>query len=85
MILARFPSFCFVALMRCFENVSKTFCFVVLMRFFENVRKRFVSQKLGYGERGVCLEDASKGCLVPPNTDLVYDITLVRVAPTPTP
>lgn len=55
------------------------------MRFFENVRKRFVSQKLGYGERGVCLEDASKGCLVPPNTDLVYDITLVRVAPTPTP
>jgi hypothetical protein len=34
--------------------------------------------------RGVCLED-DKGCLVPPNTDLVYDVTLVRVAPSPLP
>ena len=46
-------------------------------------RRLFVPSKLGYGERGVCFEDASKGCLVPANTDLVYDVTLVSVGPSP--
>lgn len=44
-------------------------------------RRLFIPSKLGYGPRGVCLE--GKGCLVPPDTDLVYDVTLIRVAPAP--
>eukprot|EP00293_Proteomonas_sulcata_P021495 CAMPEP_0184297868 /NCGR_PEP_ID=MMETSP1049-20130417/8742_1 /TAXON_ID=77928 /ORGANISM="Proteomonas sulcata, Strain CCMP704" /LENGTH=206 /DNA_ID=CAMNT_0026607791 /DNA_START=47 /DNA_END=667 /DNA_ORIENTATION=- len=44
-------------------------------------RQLFVPAKLGYGSRGVCIEN--KGCLVPPDTDLVYDVTLIRVAPPP--
>mmetsp|Transcript_49959 Transcript_49959/g.104262 ORF Transcript_49959/g.104262 Transcript_49959/m.104262 type:complete len:218 (-) Transcript_49959:193-846(-) len=47
-------------------------------------RQLFVPARLGYGSRGVCLED-NKGCLVPPNTDLVYDVALLRVAPSPLP
>jgi len=42
-------------------------------------RMLFIPSKLAYGEKGVCLEDGS--CLVPPNTDIVYDVTVVRVAP----
>eukprot|EP00286_Rhodomonas_abbreviata_P019494 CAMPEP_0181301570 /NCGR_PEP_ID=MMETSP1101-20121128/7495_1 /TAXON_ID=46948 /ORGANISM="Rhodomonas abbreviata, Strain Caron Lab Isolate" /LENGTH=209 /DNA_ID=CAMNT_0023406885 /DNA_START=11 /DNA_END=640 /DNA_ORIENTATION=- len=44
-------------------------------------RRLYVPSALGYKERGVCLE--GKGCLVPPDTDLVYDVTLIRVAPAP--
>mmetsp|Transcript_16046 Transcript_16046/g.31698 ORF Transcript_16046/g.31698 Transcript_16046/m.31698 type:complete len:208 (-) Transcript_16046:115-738(-) len=47
-------------------------------------RRIFVPARLGYGDRGVCFDDKTKGCLVPPNTDLVYDVTLVRVGPAPT-
>lgn len=41
-----------------------------------------VPPKLGYGDRGVCLEDR-KDCLIPPNETLEYDITLRRVAVAP--
>ncbi|EKX40621.1 FKBP-type peptidyl-prolyl cis-trans isomerase [Guillardia theta CCMP2712] len=44
-------------------------------------RQIFMKSEFGYGARGVCLED--KGCLVPPNTDLVYDVTLISVGPSP--
>jgi len=46
-------------------------------------RRLFVPAKLAYADRGVCFDDKSKGCLVPPNTDLVYDVTLIQVAPPP--
>uniref|UniRef100_A0A7S0NFI8 peptidylprolyl isomerase n=1 Tax=Hanusia phi TaxID=3032 RepID=A0A7S0NFI8_9CRYP len=44
-------------------------------------RQIFMKSEFGYGARGVCIED--KGCLVPPNTDLVYDVTLISVGPSP--
>ena len=53
-------------------------------------RQLFVKSQWGYGEDGVCLENENEdedegdaSCLVPPNTDLVYDVTLVNVGPAP--
>jgi len=53
-------------------------------------RQLFLKSQWGYGEDGVCLENAETeededddGCLVPPDTDLVYDVTLLNVGPSP--
>ena len=49
-------------------------------------RQVFVKSQWGYGEDGVCLdteEEEDASCLVPPDTDLVYDVTLVNVCPAP--
>lgn len=53
-------------------------------------RQLFIKSELAYGEDGVCLEqdgeeqeDDDAGCLVPPDTDLVYDVTLVNTGPAP--
>ncbi|KAJ1493233.1 hypothetical protein T484DRAFT_2800433 [Baffinella frigidus] len=44
-------------------------------------RMLFIPSKLAYGEVGVCIEGDEAQCLVPPNTDIVYDLELVRVPP----
>ncbi len=49
-------------------------------------RQLFLKSEWGYGEDGVCLEteeEEDTSCLVPPNTDLVYDVTVVNVGPAP--
>lgn len=51
-------------------------------------RQIFIKADLAYGEDGVCLETEEEAeeegdCLVPPNTDLVYDVTLVNTGPAP--
>lgn len=49
-------------------------------------RQLFLKSEWGYGEDGVCLEteeDDDATCLVPPDTDLVYDVTLINVGPAP--
>lgn len=46
-------------------------------------RKVVVPPSLGYGDRGVCLQD-SQECLVPPGETLGYSVTLQRVALPPT-
>eukprot|EP00179_Madagascaria_erythrocladioides_P006855 CAMPEP_0198323990 /NCGR_PEP_ID=MMETSP1450-20131203/12089_1 /TAXON_ID=753684 ORGANISM="Madagascaria erythrocladiodes, Strain CCMP3234" /NCGR_SAMPLE_ID=MMETSP1450 /ASSEMBLY_ACC=CAM_ASM_001115 /LENGTH=190 /DNA_ID=CAMNT_0044027741 /DNA_START=44 /DNA_END=616 /DNA_ORIENTATION=- len=43
-------------------------------------RKIIAPPELAYGSRGICIENE---CLVPPNETLEFDLTLVRVAPTP--
>ncbi|GAB0490773.1 hypothetical protein MMPV_002011 [Pyropia vietnamensis] len=42
-----------------------------------------VPPALGYGDRGVCLNDSRDECLVPPNAVIEYDLTLRRVSPSP--
>jgi FKBP-type peptidyl-prolyl cis-trans isomerase len=50
-------------------------------------RQLFIKADLAYGEDGVCLdsedEEEEGQCLVPPNTDLVFDVTLVNTGPAP--
>lgn len=45
------------------------------------IRELVIPPELAYGDRGVCLED--KGCLIPPNETLKYEIKLLRVAVSP--
>ncbi|KAK4524383.1 hypothetical protein GAYE_SCF03G2283 [Galdieria yellowstonensis] len=40
-----------------------------------------ISPSLAYGEEGVCLE--GYGCYIPPNETLVFDVSLVKIAPSP--
>eukprot|EP00184_Porphyridium_aerugineum_P003865 CAMPEP_0184703204 /NCGR_PEP_ID=MMETSP0313-20130426/26993_1 /TAXON_ID=2792 /ORGANISM="Porphyridium aerugineum, Strain SAG 1380-2" /LENGTH=206 /DNA_ID=CAMNT_0027163919 /DNA_START=96 /DNA_END=712 /DNA_ORIENTATION=- len=40
------------------------------------VRKIIVPPALAYGERGVCVGEERKECLIPPNETLEYDVTL---------
>jgi len=49
-------------------------------------RQLFLKAEWGYGEDGVCFEgkdDEEENCLVPPDSDLVYDVTLVNTGPAP--
>lgn len=47
------------------------------------VRRVVVPASLAYGEKGVCLPEKDE-CLVPSNERLGYDLTLQRVAVSPT-
>lgn len=47
-------------------------------------RKAVLPPQLAYGEKGVCVGQDRNECLVPPNQTLGYDITLQRVAISPT-
>ncbi|GJQ11354.1 hypothetical protein GpartN1_g3145.t1 [Galdieria partita] len=40
-----------------------------------------ISPSLAYGEQGVCLE--GYGCYIPPKETLVFDVSLVKIAPSP--
>lgn len=44
-------------------------------------RQCLVPAELAFGEKGVCTENGE--CLVPPNTNVKYDVTLKRVAVSP--
>ena len=46
-------------------------------------RKVVIPPALAYGERGVCLPEKNE-CLIPPDETLGYDVTLQRVALSPT-
>eukprot|EP00871_Galdieria_phlegrea_P005726 jgi/Galph1/640/GphlegSOOS_G5437.1 len=40
-----------------------------------------IPPSLAYGHKGVCLE--GRGCFIPPDETLVFDVSLLRVAPSP--
>lgn len=47
-------------------------------------RKVVVPPSLAYGDKGVCLNNENKECLVPPGATLGYAVILLRVALPPT-
>lgn len=47
-------------------------------------RKVVIPPSSAYGDKGVCLNNETKECLVPPGETLGYSVTLLRVAVPPT-